>query len=58
MTEFKDIKEIPCWRCPQCGAEFFDSDQVEILDKHISKLINQQLDDSLDEEKKNENDEP
>lgn len=56
-TDFKNIKGIPCWKCPQCGAEFFDSEQVEILDKHITDLISLQLDNSLEADK-NENDDP
>ncbi len=54
-TDFKDIKGIPCWKCPNCGAEFFDSKQVEILDNHISEIMNQQLDNSLNEANKNKN---
>ena len=58
MTNFKDIPGIPCWKCPQCGTEFFNSDQVEILDTHIAEVINRQLDNSLDEVNKNEDEEP
>ncbi len=50
MTDFKGIKEIPCWRCPKCGTEFFDAEQVEVLDKHLTEIINQQISNSLDED--------
>lgn len=56
-TDFKGIKEIPCWRCSLCGTEFFSSEQVEILDKYINEMINPQLDCCLDRIKKSENDE-
>jgi len=64
MTDFKGIKEIPCWKCPKCGTEFFDAEQVEVLDKHLTEMIDQQLscpldvDDVDNDEKKNEKDEP
>lgn len=57
-TDFKGIKGIPCWKCLQCGAEFFDSEQVEILDKHITELVNQHIGGCLDEVNESENDEP
>jgi hypothetical protein len=57
MTDFKGIKEIPCWRCPKCGTEFFDAEQVEVLDKHLTEMIDHQISCPLDKEKKNEKDE-
>lgn len=50
MTSFKGIKEIPCWKCPKCGTEFFDVEQVEVLDKHLTEIINQQISNPLDDD--------
>ncbi len=54
MTDFKGTKEIPCWRCPKCGTEFFDAEQVEVLDKHLTEIRNQQLNNSLEDDEEEE----
>lgn len=50
ITDFKGIREIPCWKCTKCGTEFFDVEQVEVLDKHLTEIINQQINNQLDDD--------
>jgi hypothetical protein len=50
MTDFKGTKEIPCWKCTKCGTEFFDAEQVKVLDEYLTDMIDQQLSNPLDDE--------